>query len=82
MSRILRYAGLLGLALGACGSHEPAPAAPPPPKPQATVFDDIVNKKREIPAAIEKSQDEHVAATRQAIEEAEGKPPPSDGASR
>ena len=80
MSRVTRYACLLTLALGACGSHEPPPA--PPPKPQATVFDDIVNKKREIPAAIEKSQDEHVAATKKAIDEADGNLPPSDGAPR
>lgn len=82
MSRITRYACLMTLALGACGGHEPPPAPPPPPKPQATVFDDIVNKKHEIPAAIEKSQDEHVEATKKAIDEAEGNPPPSDGAPR
>ena len=81
MCRITRHAWLLCLFLVACGSRE-APEPPPPSKPRPTVFDDLVQKRKEIPAAAEQAQAAHVAATRQAIDEAEGAPAPSDGAPR
>ena len=81
MPRLTRHAWLLSFALLACGSRE-APAPPPPAKPHPTVFDDLVEKRKELPAAAQQAQDAHVAATRQAIDEAEGAPAPSDGAPR
>lgn len=69
---------LLVLALGACGQEPPPPKEPP----AKTVFDPIIDKKREVPAAVNAAQDQHMQDTRRAIDEAEGAPPPADGAPR
>lgn len=64
------------LALAACGgASTPPPAAAPgaaPPR-QETVFDDLVDKKREIPAAVEATQAQHVEDTKRRIDAAEGR---------
>jgi hypothetical protein len=57
------------LALGACGGQAPPPAQPAPRQP--TVFDELVNKKQELPAAVEAAQQQHVDATRSAIDAAD-----------
>jgi len=59
--------------LGACGG-QPPPADKPPPR-QPTVFDDLVNKKQEVPAAVELAQRQHMDETRRAIDAADAPPP-------
>ncbi len=66
---------VVALALGACGGK----ASPPPEKPPSrtpTVFDDLVNKKKELPAQVELAQQQHVDDTRRAIDAADA--PPAD----
>jgi hypothetical protein len=65
-------------ALGACGGRAPPPEQPPARQP--TVFDDLVNKKKELPAAVELAQQQHVEETRRAIEAADA--PPADESKR
>jgi predicted small lipoprotein YifL len=67
----------MALALAACG-HD----APPPPPPAHNVFEPITDKKKELPAAVNAAQDQHMEATRKALDEAEGAAPPAEGTPR
>lgn len=76
-----RLACLAALVLlGACGGSPPPPAPPPAPPHERTVFDDLVDKKTTVPAAVDSAQREHLAATQRALDEAEG--PPAEAAPR
>ena len=67
------HAGVLLLVLAACGAPEPPPApAVSPAAPSRTVFDDLTSKRRELPAAVDEAQRQHVEATQRGIEAAEG----------
>ncbi len=68
---ICRIAPLACLALAACGGGEPPARSAAPEARQETVFDDMVDKKREIPAAVEAAQQQRVDETRKALEAAE-----------
>jgi hypothetical protein len=63
----IRCTLLLSAALAGCGASPP----PPPAKPQATVFDDLVAKKRTLPAAVDRAQQQHMEALRRAAVEAD-----------
>ena len=59
----------------ACAEHKPPPRDPPQP----TVFDDLVDKKRSLPADVEKAQREHIEELRRQEDAANGltpAPPP------
>jgi hypothetical protein len=75
MKTVGRIAPWLCLVLTACGGASPTPPAAPAAAParQETVFDDLVEKKREIPAAVEATQEQHVEDTKRQIEAAEGR---------
>jgi hypothetical protein len=65
----IRCTLVLSAVLASCGSSPPPPP-PAPAKPQATVFDDLVEKKRTLPAAVEKAQQQHMEALRREADEA------------
>lgn len=72
---ILRtIAPLLCLTLSACGAGD-RPADHGAAAPQETVFDDVVDAKRAIPAAVEDAQQEHADQARRALDAAEGSVP-------
>jgi hypothetical protein len=73
MFRTARAAGLLAFLLCACGGKPPPPPDPPAP-PVRTVFDDMVEKKKTLPAAVNAAQDEHMDATRRALDDPERAP--------
>ena len=56
----------------ACGAREPPAQA----KPQPTVFDDLIDKKRSVPADIENAQRKHIEELRRQDDAANGVPPP------
>jgi hypothetical protein len=60
------------LLLGACGSGEAPESKAADEPPAETVFDDMIEQKQEIPAAVDAAQRQHVDDTRRAIEAAEG----------
>ena len=65
--------GALLLSLAACGAREPPPATAPPDAPPArTVFDDLTEKKRTVPAAVDQAQRQHAEAEQRALEAVEG----------
>lgn len=68
MPLYIRCTLLLSATLAGCGSGPP----PPPAKPQPTVFDDLVAKKRTVPAAVETAQQQHMESLRRAADEADG----------
>jgi len=79
MTASARGACLLAFLLLGCGKSPPPP--PPPPAPPArTVFDDLVDKKQQLPAAVEAAQDQHMDATRRALDDPE--PTPAEGKPR
>jgi hypothetical protein len=62
---------LLGLLAG-CGSGDAPESEAAREPPAETVLDDMIEQKKEIPAAVEGAQQQHVDETRRAIEASEG----------
>ena len=81
MTATARAACLLALLLEGCGSSSPPPPPPPPEPPARTVFDDMIDKKKSLPAAVNAAQDQHMDATRRALDDPE-QAPPAEGSPR
>jgi len=79
MSPLSRCSIVCLALLAGCGGSPPPPSTSTP-TPTPTVFDDLVDKKRSVPADVEKAQREHQDALKKADADANG--PAGDDASR
>jgi hypothetical protein len=61
----------LAFAVAGCGGPTPSQAPEARPKAQETVFDDVVDKKREIPQAVESAQTQRFEEQRRQMDAAE-----------
>jgi ABC-type glycerol-3-phosphate transport system substrate-binding protein len=67
-----RLVPLACLALAACGGGSASEAKDEPMKPEDTVFGEMLEKKQEIPAAVDAATQQHMDDTRRALDAAEG----------
>jgi hypothetical protein len=70
-SALARLVPLACLAFAACGGSS-SDAKDEPMKPEDTVFGEMVEKKQEIPAAVDAATQQHMDDTRRALDAAEG----------
>ena len=75
MASNIRLAPLLLLLIAGCGGSAPPPPAPHAPPRSPTVFDDLVEKKRELPAEVVAAQQRHMDEARKAIDGPDSPPP-------
>lgn len=68
---VLAPALAVAFALAGCGGPTPSQAPEARPKAQETVFDDMVDKKREIPQAVENAQTQRFEEQRRQMDAAE-----------
>lgn len=71
-------AALVLSVLAGCGSAQKPPEPAPAAEPQATVFDDLTRKEKELPAAVEASQQQHMDDVHRQVDDAEGGGPAPD----
>jgi hypothetical protein len=66
----------VAFASAGCGGPSSSQAPAVSPKAQETVFDDVVEKKREIPQAVENAQTQRFEEQRRQMDAAETDAPP------